>query len=160
LSIWQAITLVGDVRERSDEIELEELEAVLAEAESLLIDAVAEAAQRADGLTRQRNGLSFWKAAHDTPSDHIFWSRSTSVIPFPGRGIPKALSPHRFDERTTLRTSVTPGINQPAQLPDVNPGSAESKTQRRSFPRRGVHLGWALRSLLLVVMVVLPMIAI
>jgi hypothetical protein len=45
LSIWQAITLVGDVRERSDEIEPSELEFVLAEAESLLIGVVSEAAQ-------------------------------------------------------------------------------------------------------------------
>ena len=45
LSIWQAITLVGEVRERSDEIASSELEAVLAEAESLLVGAVSEAAQ-------------------------------------------------------------------------------------------------------------------
>ena len=45
LNIWQAITLVGDVRERSDEIEPSELDFVLAEAELLLIDAVSEAAR-------------------------------------------------------------------------------------------------------------------
>ena len=47
LRIWQAITLVGDVRERSDEIEPSELEFVLAEAESLLIDAVSEELRKA-----------------------------------------------------------------------------------------------------------------
>ena len=41
LSIWQAMTLVGDVRERSDEIEPSELEAILAQAESLLVAAVS-----------------------------------------------------------------------------------------------------------------------
>ena len=41
LSVWQAMTLLGDVRERSDEIEPSELEAILAEAESLLIAAVS-----------------------------------------------------------------------------------------------------------------------
>ena len=40
LNIWQAITLVGGVRERSDEIDPSELETVLTEAESLLIGAV------------------------------------------------------------------------------------------------------------------------
>src|SRR5262249_30299777 len=63
-------------------------------------------------------------------------------------------------ERTAPRTSLTSGINQPAQFPDMNPGSAEAKTGRRWFPRRGVHFGWTLRILLLVVMAVLPMIAI
>jgi hypothetical protein len=55
LSIWQAITLVGDARERSDEIASSELETVLAEAEALLIGAVSEAA------TRQRRGLRLGK---------------------------------------------------------------------------------------------------
>jgi len=41
LNIWQAMTLIGDVRERSDEIEPSELEAVLSEAESLLVAAVS-----------------------------------------------------------------------------------------------------------------------
>ena len=49
LSIWQAITLVGDVRERSDELDSSELETVLAEAESLLIGAVSEVAHRPGG---------------------------------------------------------------------------------------------------------------
>src|SRR6516165_9253988 len=39
LNIWQAITLVGGVRERFDEIDPSELETVLTEAESLLIGA-------------------------------------------------------------------------------------------------------------------------
>jgi hypothetical protein len=42
LNIWQAITLVSDVRERSDEIDTAERETVLAEAEALLIGAVSE----------------------------------------------------------------------------------------------------------------------
>jgi len=41
LSVWQAMTLLGDVRERSDEIESSELEAILGEAESLLVAAVS-----------------------------------------------------------------------------------------------------------------------
>ena len=60
LSIWQAITLVGDARERSDEIEPTELETVLEEAESLLIGAVSEAAQHPAKPARQRRGLRFW----------------------------------------------------------------------------------------------------
>jgi len=84
LSIWRAITLVGDVRERSDEIASSELETVLAEAEALLIGAVSEAAQRPDGSTRQRRGLRFWRAVHDSPSNHVSRSESTSVVPFPG----------------------------------------------------------------------------
>src|ERR1700739_387204 len=85
LSIWQAITLVGDVRERSDEIDTSELETMLAQAESLLIDAVSEVAQRPAGpTTRWRRGLRFWKPAHDTPSGGVSGSGVTSVIPFPG----------------------------------------------------------------------------
>ena len=84
LSIWQAITLVSDVRERSDEMASSELETVLAEAESLLIGAVSEAAQRPDGATRQRRGLRFWKAVEDRPSNHVSGSGSTSVVPFRG----------------------------------------------------------------------------
>jgi hypothetical protein len=49
LSIWQKDHIGGDVRERSDEIPSSEVEAVLAEAESLLIDAVPEAARHPDG---------------------------------------------------------------------------------------------------------------
>ena len=45
LSIWQAITLVGDARERLQEVEPSELEASLAEVESLLISAISDAAQ-------------------------------------------------------------------------------------------------------------------
>lgn len=84
LSIWQAITLVGNVRERSDEIEPSELETVLAEAESLLTSAVSEAAHRTDAPTRERRVLRFWKATPDTPSHRVSWSGSTSVIPSHG----------------------------------------------------------------------------
>ena len=45
LSIWQAITLVGDARERLQEVQPSELEASLAEVESLLISAISDAAQ-------------------------------------------------------------------------------------------------------------------
>ena len=45
LSIWQAITLVGDARERLQEVESSELEASLAEVESLLISAISDATQ-------------------------------------------------------------------------------------------------------------------
>jgi hypothetical protein len=43
--IWQAITLVGDARERLQEVEPSKLEASLAEVESLLISAISDAAQ-------------------------------------------------------------------------------------------------------------------
>ncbi|MFZ0592988.1 MAG: hypothetical protein WAM39_21195 [Bryobacteraceae bacterium] len=84
LSIWQAITLVGDARERSDEIEPSELETVLEEAESLPIDAVSEAAQHPVKPARQWRRLWFWRAAPDSPSRDVSWSASTAVIPFPG----------------------------------------------------------------------------
>jgi hypothetical protein len=99
LSIWQAIALVGDVRERSDEIDTSELETVLAEAESLLIAAVSEVAQRPGGPARQRHALRFWKPAHDTPSGHVSWSGLTSVIPFPGAMSSEASS-SRFGKST------------------------------------------------------------
>src|SRR6516165_1141410 len=122
LSIWQAITLVGDMRERSDELDSSELETVLAETESLLISAVSEAAQRPGGPTRQRRGLRFWKAARDMPSRRVSWSASTSVIPFPGTMISKAASCFELDRCTTLRTGKNSDKNHPAQLPYLNPG--------------------------------------
>src|SRR5215469_1950170 len=99
LKIWQAITLVGDVRERSDEIDPSELETVLTEAESLLIGAVSEAAQGPGRPTRDRCGLRFWKGPHDTPSGHVTWGGgATNVIPFPGAIISETPLSLRFDE--------------------------------------------------------------
>jgi hypothetical protein len=160
LSIWQAITLVGDVRERSDEIEPSELEFVLAEAESLLIDAVSEAAQGPGRPARPRRRLRFWKAARDTPSRHVSWSASTSVIPFPGTMISKAASCFEFDRSTALRTGKNPDKNRPAQFPFLNPGSAEAETRRPTSPGRGVPVGGTFRLFLLVALALLPMIAI
>src|SRR5271154_165353 len=58
LNIWQAMTLIGDARERSDEIEPSELEAVLSEAESLLVAAVSGTRRSCvipfPGTTRQK----------------------------------------------------------------------------------------------------------
>jgi adenylate cyclase len=106
LNIWQAIELVGEVRERSDELEPSELEAALADAEELLAAAVSRVARRQDGPTRHRRG----QAAYDTPSRYASSSGTASVIPFPGAVTSKA------EENTALRTGATPGINQPAQL--------------------------------------------
>jgi hypothetical protein len=160
LSIWQAITLVGDVRERSDEIEPSELEFVLAEAESLLIGAVSEAAQRQARPTRRRRGLKFWKAAPDAPSPHVSWSASTSVIPFPGTMMSKTAPCLRFDGSTAPKTGKNSGISRPARLPPLNSGGMEAENGRPSFPRRGMPTGGTLRLLLLVALAVLPMIAI
>jgi hypothetical protein len=103
LNIWQAITLVGDARERSDEIEPSELETVLAETESLLIDAVSEAVQHPAKPFRRWRWLRFWRAAADTPSRELSWSGSTAVIPFPGLRIP---------ESTVLRAGTSHGVNR------------------------------------------------
>jgi hypothetical protein len=157
LSIWQAIALVGDVRERSDEIDTSELETVLAEAESLLIAAVSEVAQRPGGPTRQRRGLRFWKPAHDTPSDDVSWSGVTSVIPFPGTTTSEALSSLRLGKSTAPKTGETAEISQPARLPHFNPGGAE--TGPPSFRSRSGSVGRHVRLLVLVVLAVLPMIA-
>jgi Cache domain len=156
LSIWQAITLVGDVRERSDEIDTSELETVLAEAESLLIDAVSEVAQRPAGPARQRRWLRFWKPAHDTPSGDVSWSGVTSVIPFPGAMTLEASS-SRFGKSTAPKTGKTAEISQPARFPLVNPGKRE--TGPPSFRSRSGSIGRQVRLLVLVVLAVLPMIA-
>lgn len=158
LSIWQAITLVGDVRERSDEIDPSELESVLTEAESLLIGAVSEAAQRPSGPTRQRRGLRFWKAVRDTPSGHVSWSNATSVIPFPGAMVSDTSPSPKYDENLTPKTDTIAGMNQPAWLPRRNRSRAE--TERPRFHRRSLSVGSTVRLLLLVVLATLPMIAI
>src|SRR5215469_18645154 len=80
LWIWRAIELVGDVRERSDDLEPSELEATLAEAEDLLTAAVSETVHGPHAPTRQRGE----QAALDTLSPHVSSSGSMSVIPFPG----------------------------------------------------------------------------
>jgi len=118
LNIWQAITLVGDVRERSDEIDPSELETVLTDAESLLIGAVSEAAQRPGGPTRHRRVLRFWKAMRDTPSDHVSWRGATSVIPFPGSMISGASPCLSSNESAAPKTST-------ARFPRLNPGRTE-----------------------------------
>jgi|SRR5271163_723747 len=158
LNIWQAITLVGDVRERFDEIDTSELETVLAEAESLLIGVVSEAAQRPGGLIRRRRGLRFWKRAHDPPSRDVSWNAATSVIPFPGTIISEASFSRRFVESRAPKTGKTAEMSQPARLPHFNPGGAE--TGPPSFRSRSGSSGWTVRLLLLVVLAVLPMIAI
>ncbi len=158
LSIWQAIILVGDVRERSDEIELPELETVLAEAESLLIGAVSEAARHSDEPTRRRRGLMFWKAAHDMPSRPVSWSKSSGVIPFPRAITSEASSSLSFDESTAPRTGASSEVNQPAWLPQLNLSGVETKGL--SLPHGGAPIGWMLRLLLLVGMAIFPMIAI
>ena len=160
LSIWQAITLVGDVRERSDEIEPSELEFVLAEAESLLIDAVSEAAQGPGRPARPRRLLRFWKAARDTPSRHVSWSPSTRVIPFPGTMISKAASCFEFDRSTALRTGKNPDKDRPAYVRYLNPGGAEAETRRPRSPGRSAPVGGTFRLFLLVALALVPMIAI
>src|SRR6516225_2654059 len=157
LNIWQAIALVGGVRERSDEIDSSELETVLSEAESLLIGAVSEAAQRRGGPPRERRLLRFWKSAHDTPSDHVSWSGATSVIPFPGAAMSKTSSSLRFDESATARTATTGGMSHRAWLSRLNSG--ETETERPSALTRSLSTG-TVRLLLLVVLAILPMIAI
>ena len=152
LSIWQAITLVGDVRERSDEIASSELETVLAEAESLLISAVSEAARHPDGSTGQRRGLWSWKAAHDTPSDHGSRSEATSIIPFPGLTKSKASCFSGLDERAPPRTGIPPR--------DLNPMRVKTRTEYPSYQQPNLRIGWTSRLLLVVVIAVLPILAI
>jgi hypothetical protein len=107
LNIWQVITLVGDVRQRSDEIDGSELETVLAQAESLLIGVVSQASQRLGGPTRQGRGLRFWKTAHDAPSARVSSSGATSVIPFPGAVISQIPPSFTFAESAPARTGTT-----------------------------------------------------
>ena len=151
LSIWQAITLVGGVRERSDEIDPSELETVLGEAESLLTGVVSEAARRSGEVTRSRGRLRFWKPTQDMPSRHVSWGSSTSVIPFPGTS--EASSSFRFDESTPSKTG------KPAQLPLMNSDGLRAATGRSWFSRPRVANGGTFRLLLLVGLAALPMIA-
>ena len=80
LWIWRAIELVGDVRERSDELEPSELKATLAEAEEFLTAAVSEKVRGPHAPTGQGSE----QADLDPVSTYVSSSGSTSVIPFPG----------------------------------------------------------------------------
>ena len=152
LNIWEVITLIGDVRQRSDEIDGSELETLLAEAESLLIGAVSEASQRLNGPTRRRHGLRFWKTSH-APSAHV----SSSVIPFPGATISQIPPSFTFAESSTARTATTGGMSHRAWLSRLNSGGTQ--TERPSALTRSLSTG-TVRLLLLVVLAILPMIAI
>ena len=152
LNIWEVITLIGDVRQRSDEIDGSELETLLAEAESLLIGAVSEASQRLNGPTRRRHGLRFWKTSH-APSAHV----SSSVIPFPGATISQIPPSSSFAESATARTATIGGKSHRTWLSRLNSGGAE--TERLSALTRSLSTG-TVRLLLLVVLAILPMIAI
>src|SRR5262249_9408276 len=79
-----------------------ELDAVLAEAESLLIHAVSEAAQHS-GPGRWRRRLRFWKAARDITFREVSGSGSTNVVPFPGTMRSGASSPRCLDGSTAAR---------------------------------------------------------
>src|SRR5215472_2995427 len=157
LNIWQVITLVGDVRRRSEEIDGSELETVLAEAESLLIAVVSEASQRLSGPTRQGRGLRFWKTAHDAPFARVSSSGATSVIPFPGAMISQIAPSFTFAESAPARTGTTGGMSHPTRLPRLNSGGTE--TERPPSLIRSASSG-TVRLLLLVVLAILPMIAI
>lgn len=148
LSIWQAITLVGDARERSEEIDPAELETVLEEAESLLIGAVSEAAHHPAKLAPQRRGLRFWRAAPDGPPSEVSWAGSTAVIPFPGL---------RLAESTVLRARRTPGASRPAELPRLSP--AGTRAEIGPTQHRDSRIGRTLRLSLLVGLTVLPLLA-
>jgi len=143
LNIWQAITLVGDARRRSDEIEPAELETVLEEAEALLIGAVSEAAQHPAKPARQRRGLRFWSAAPD-----VSWTGSTAVIPFPTL---------RFAESTELRAGRTPGISRPAELPRVSWRATRAEIEPTQH--RESRIGRTLSLSLLAGLIVLPLLA-
>ena len=56
ISAWQAIELVGDARERSDEIEPIDLEAVLAQAEEILFSVISGLARFDRRLTGKPRG--------------------------------------------------------------------------------------------------------
>src|SRR6516162_6826 len=156
LNIWEVITLIGDVRQRSDEIDGSELETLLAEAESLLIGAVSEASQRLNGPTRWRRGLRFWKTAH-APSAHVSSSGATSVIPFPGATISQIPPSSTFAESATARIATTGGTSHRTWLSRLNSG--ETQTERPSALTRSLSTG-TVRLLLLAVLAILPMIAI
>jgi hypothetical protein len=160
LNIWQAITLVGQVRDRFDEIEPSELEIVLDEAESLLIGAVTEAAQRPNGPIRRRRGLKFWKATWEAPSAQATSGGSTSVVPFPGIVQGKALAHLRSRERAALRTGEMQGTNPlSVQFSQLNRGSIPAAPVPPWFSGRVIPFGWKLRLSFLVLIAVLPIIA-
>lgn len=147
LSIWQAITLVGEVRERSDEIAPSELETTLAEAELLLIGVVSEAVQRPDRATRQRRGLRFWKTVHDRPASPV-----SSVVPFPGLTTSNTSSSFNLGENAMPRAEIQPG--------ELDPIDGKAGAGRPLSQPRNMGIGQKSRFLLFVVMAVLPMIAI
>jgi len=145
LSIWQAITLVGDARERSDEIEPSELETVLAEAETLLIAAVSEAAHNPAKRAGPWRRLTFWRANPETRSRNVSSTEATAVIPFPGL---------RIAESTVLSADTTRGSNRSAQWPRPRVGG--TSTEFGPFQPSGGRIGRALRLSLFAGLTLLP----
>jgi hypothetical protein len=155
LSIWQAITLVGNLRERSEEIEPSELEIILGEAESLLISAVSEAAQRPTGPRRKRFGLKFW-IARDATSSCVSCVPSTTVVPFPRTTKSTAATHLNFDERATT-DQIPVQLRRP-----VARAVAAALAMQAGYPffqRHGRRFDRTSRLLLFVVLAILPMLA-
>jgi hypothetical protein len=133
----------GSLQPRRDKSTL--VRTVLAEAESLLIGAVSEAAQHPANPARQRRRLRFWRETPDAPSRDISRSESTAIIPFPGL---------RFAESTVLRTGTTDGSNRPAQRPHQS--SAGTSAEIKPLQPRDRRIGRAPRLSLLAGLTILP----
>ena len=82
ISAWQAIELVGDARERSDEIEPIDLEAVLAQAEEILFSVISGLARFDRRLTGKPRGEPSLERAlrHNSHAQTSRWGRRIATL--------------------------------------------------------------------------------
>jgi len=82
INAWQAIELVGDARERSDEIEPTELEAVLAQAEEVLFSIISGLARFDRRLTGKLRGEPSLERAfrHKSHAQTSRWGRRIATL--------------------------------------------------------------------------------
>jgi hypothetical protein len=82
ISAWQAIELVGDARERSDEIEPIDLEAVLAQAEEVLFSIISGLARFDRRLTGKPRGEPSLERAlrHNSHAQTSRWGRRIATL--------------------------------------------------------------------------------
>ncbi len=84
LHIWEAITVIGNARGRSEEFGESGVEVVLVQAEAILLAIVSEVARCVGQSTRQpRRWARFGKAAHGKLSYQSSWSGSCRTLPTP-----------------------------------------------------------------------------
>ena len=133
INAWQAIELVGDARERSDEIEPTELEAVLAQAEEVLFSIISGLARFDLRLTGKLRGEPSLERAfrHKSHAQTSRWGRRIATLHAAGDRASSFAASKLF--RGKLSKCASDGVSI-LEDEDLVPPTRHKGTQRE--PRR------------------------